>query len=198
MLSPLGQKLVRGFAPVDRLDVAALRTRPLPPASLGTPRAVRPTLRLEQLQRVGRTRVGEPDGAVEHGQPDEDVVVPVRRVPELEKRRVGGLAGAVGLVDAMLEQELGAALRSVDRAVLGETEDRAPRLVERGVRSLGTEVAVPAAVRPLRLDERLGQRVEAIVAQPEPYAGVESAPVLGRAATRAALDHALVDAAQPL
>jgi hypothetical protein len=102
--------------------------------------------------------------------------------------------------DAVLEEELGAALDGVrgPRAVRAEAEDRAPAIVERRVRHLGPDVAVPAAVRPLRRDERLGQRVEPrIAAHTDANAGVEGETVLRRAPADAAVDPPVVDRVEP-
>jgi len=60
----------------------------------------------------------------------------------------------------MLQEELGAASNGIVGAVRGEAEDRPPGFVERRVRDLGSYVAVPPPVGPLRLDEGLGEDVE--------------------------------------
>ena len=101
------------------------------------------------------------------------------------------LAGAVREDDAMLEEELDAARDRVIRAVAREPEDRAPALVERRVRALAMTVAVPAAVGPLRLDERLRERVEPRVStQPDVETCLERAALLRRMAAHAAVDAA--------
>ena len=100
----------------------------------------------------------------------------------------------------MVEQELRRALGGVLRRrlaggdpVLVQAPHRRQRLVERGAVAGGLLVAVPAAVRPLPLDERLREQPDArVVGKPEPAADRERVPLL-----RAAPPHEAVDRADP-
>ena len=86
----------------------------------------------------------------------------------------------------MLEQELRRALGCLLRRrlsgrdpVLVQPPHRRQRLVERGAVARRLLVAVPAAVRPLPLDERLREQPDArIVGEPEPAADRERVPLL--------------------
>jgi hypothetical protein len=85
-----------------------------------------------------------------------------------------GLTRAMRKDHPMLQEKLGAPGQPVVGAPRCEPEDRAPRLVEGRMRRFRPYVAVSAAVRPLRLDERLGQDVEPrVAAQAEVEALVE-------------------------
>ena len=68
-----------------------------------------------QVECVGGARVVEADRALQRGQADERVVVPVGRIGELEEDRVRRLAGPLREDEAVTEQELGAACCGLGR-----------------------------------------------------------------------------------
>src|SRR5918996_1642222 len=104
-----GQQLVRPGAPVDNLDVAALRARRLPPAAAGTPAAVREPSLLEQVDTVSCARVVREPHAGEHDQRLEEVVVPVRRRVRRHERLTDRLTADERPEESVLEEELGGA-----------------------------------------------------------------------------------------
>src|SRR5438128_6589392 len=134
---PRRQAFVRRLSPVDGLDVAALRARWVPPSAVGTPRAVVSPPRLDEVERVGRSGIGETDRPRQRYEADEDVVMPVRWKAKLAHGRMRRLAGAMRLEDVVHEQKLGGTLRCstslrVSRVsrVRREAHRRSPRLVE--------------------------------------------------------------------
>jgi len=107
---------------------------------------------------------------------------------------MGRLARSLGVRDAMLEKELGASRRRLLGDVRRGPEDRPPRLVERRMCDVWPQVAVPAAVWPLGLYERLGERVEPpIAAKAHVQARVKREPVLRGATADPSLDSSLVN-----
>ncbi len=125
--------------------------------------------------------------------------MPVRREPDPQEPWVRGLPGAVREHDPMLEQELGTPRDCVRGAVAREPEDGAPRLVERRMHAVTTAVAVPATVRPLRRNERLGEHIQAwIASEPDVDARLQRATLQRRVPAHAPVDSPRLDVGQAL
>src|SRR5262249_47464678 len=162
---------------------------------LQRPAPVRPASLAEQADRVGEPLVVAVGRKAEIVEAAQHRVVPVPRIRELCEALGDDLAGAVGAVEPVGEQQLdGSCLRLaealfVDHAALGADAQRfehVERRMERAVLRPGVvaDGAVPAAVVELRVEDRLPQwaepriRAEKVRAHFEPEAEVAEVDAL--------------------
>ena len=190
--------LVGDLAPVDGLGLAASGTWRAPPWPDGPPGAIPSALRSQCLSGTIGARVGAEACAIEHEKCLQQVVVPIRWVVRPHERGVNRLTGTSRVDDLMFQQKLASpANRGVaDRFPtccheLVQTPQRGQSLVERGVRRLGTLVAVPAAVGPLPVQKVLDQNFDPGVAgEPEPRGNGDGVTLLRSASTHPTRDSA--------
>ena len=151
---------------------------------------------LEEGDRVAGAAIARPAHPRQHDERLQDVVVPERRVAQRRERRVDRLAVRELPEEAVLEEELRGSVGSAFRVaisrrgrVLVEAPHGRQRLVERRASPRRLLVAVPAAVGPLPLDQRLGEQLDArIVREAEAGAHGQGVPLLRAAAPRQAVD----------
>src|SRR4029079_16669633 len=105
------EQLVSSLAPIDRFDVASLRTGTFPPLAFRSPSPVGSPSRLDEVECRGSARIAEPDTARQRHEPHESVVVRVRSTAQAQSCRMRRLAGPVGLVDVVSKDEVRGGLR---------------------------------------------------------------------------------------
>jgi hypothetical protein len=166
---------------------------------VGAPRSVVASLRLEEVQRVRGSRVVEVAALGQRPQPGQDVVVPVRRVVELNDRRVHRPAAPLRPGHPVPEEELRGPIdpgqdrrrhRRIGRgpAERGQASEGREALVGRGVCRVLVTIAVPAAVGPLPVEELLDE-------QPRP--GMVGVTEMDRHGQGVALDRRALPAEAP-
>src|SRR5215472_5570018 len=165
-------------------------------AALGCPSAAWQLFALEQVERVGASRIADQPHFRRRDQAAQKVIVPIARILWSYPMRRNHRAIGFAFEQAPAEKNLRRLKRRLARRIVArtlcidcETKHREQRFVEgRNVRGRFA-IAIPSAVRPLPMYQAFGQPIAAIVGEAEAFDGQERVALLGGASAIASLDH---------
>ena len=170
-------------APVDDVGRRGHATTGLPPGVRGGEAAVGQRLRLEEVEPVGGSRVGEQARVdrEQDSQTGQDVVVPICRPVQSGHAGMDLPPPVQGTEEPMVEEELGRPTRGSERlavsrciVICGQPDGGRPAFVERRPIARRSPVAVPTAIGPLPLEELGDEALRAHVLRiPEAAGGVD-------------------------